>query len=159
MLVNLPQHVKRTPVPHEPGEWLDLRRLTFGEMKELHEGSLRSYFDDLAELPQPVIEAQLKLEKDAQKKRASAKVKAKPPAEQGDPLAGLNLEMILQFGVMAWSYVDGDGAPVEVTPLTIAALDEVTADWAARAIMLMDAQKDDDGPLGGSSPSTDTSTA
>lgn len=164
MLVNL--HTKRVNIPHEAGEWMELRRLTFGEMKQLSEESLQGYFEALEELPQKVLEARLKLDRDEQRKReAAAKKKgvdaASSPPAATDPLAGRNLEMILQFGIMAWSYVDAEGAPVPVGPLTVAALDEVTADWAARAIMLFDSaeKKDDDSPLGSSSTSTDTSTA
>ena len=161
MLVD--RHVKRLDVPHEPGEWLELRRLSFGELRDLRRESEGAYLAALAVLPDNVLDAQLRLESERAEKRRKAAEEAKaagaddvPAADgpKGDPLAGKDIATVLGFGVVGWSYTGADGEPVPVTGEAIAMLDEATAVWAAREILLLG---EDDARKKGSSPSTATS--
>lgn len=152
MLVD--RHTKRLDVPHEPGQWFELRRLSFGELRELRAASEQSYLDSLAELPTEVLDAQLRIENErAEKARAAAAEAGQEPAAEPkrDPLAGRDIATILRYGVVGWSYEEGEGEPIPVQPETIAMLDPQTATWAAREIMLLE---ESDVRLKGSSPST-----
>ncbi len=160
MLVD--RHVKRLDVPHEPGHYLDLRRLSFGELRDLRRESEGAYLAALAVLPDNVLDAQLRMESERAEKRRKAAEEAKaagadvPAADgpAGDPLAGKDIATVLRFGVVGWSYKGADGEPVPVTGEAIAMLDEATAVWAAREILLLG---EDDARKKGSSPSIATS--
>lgn len=161
MLVD--RHTKRLSVPGEPGEWMDLRRLSFGELRQLRQQSGERFLEDLSGLPEDVLEMQLtvqaKMDEARRAAAAEAEEKGEPSADdQPDPdvLDGMDVLFILQCGVVAWSYAEDSGDPVPVKE-GVALLDEETAGWAAREIMLM-GRREDDVRLKGSSPSTASST-
>jgi hypothetical protein len=167
MLVD--HHVKRVEIPHEPGEWMELRRLSFGEMRELNHASRIAYLEGLADVPEQVLEVQLRVEADMAEARRRAKEKAEreaaergePPADEpaapeppADPLLGRDLDVVLRFGVVAWSYADADGKQIPVSGEAVAMLDRTTAEWAAREILCLT----ESDPLGSSPSSTAPST-
>lgn len=142
MLVD--RHVKRLEVPGEPGAWVELRRLNFGELKDLRQQSGERFLEDLSGLPADVLEMQLTV----QAKMAEAKKAAAAAADQSgsdaeddlpdpDVLDGMDLLFVLRAGIVAWSYCEESGAPVPVDAATVAMLDEDTARWAAREVLLV----------------------
>jgi hypothetical protein len=160
MLVD--RHTKRLDVPGEPGEWVTIRRLTFGELADLRRLSGELFLEGLAGLPEDVLEAQLRVQTQLSEARKAARAAAEEAGEEPeedlpdpDVLDGMDLLTILRSGVVAWSYHEESGEPVPVEPATVAMLDERTARWLAREIMLLGKAAD---PLGDSSPSTATST-
>lgn len=161
MLVD--RHVKRLEVPGEPGEWMELRRLNFGDLRDLRQQSGERFLEDLSGLPSDVLEMQLTV----QAKMAEAKKAARAAAEESgeeadddlpdpDVLDGMDLLFILGHGIVAWSYREESGEPVPIAE-AVGMLDEETARWAAREILLV-GKEVAEREKKGSPSSTDTST-
>ena len=160
MLVD--RHTKRLDVPGEPGEWVTIRRLSFGELHDLRQASGMKFLEELSGLPADVLEMQLTVQaKIAEAKRAALADSGEDvdPENDGlpepDALDGVDLLTVLRAGVIAWSYHEESGEPVPVEAETVAMLDEATAKWLAREILLLGKEA---APLAGSSPSTGSST-
>lgn len=145
----LVKHLIRSHVqiPHEPGEWMDLRPLTF---MELDDAQMKGYVGmlkgvgEMEEVSATVVKI-MAAQADAQAETAAAtgdeeegevaaavkRVEAEP-----DPLAGLDAYTVLCAGIVAWSYED------EVTPENIRLLDPETATWAAAEIVALKSKSD-----------------
>lgn len=114
---------RKVDVPHEPGEWFLFRKLSG---KELEEAAVARRAQVLAS----VRTIGPDLLREIQALRAGA-----PEVAEGDPLDMYDVDVLLQRGVCDWSYVDGDGAPVPVTPESLADLDHQTRRWAAGEVL------------------------
>lgn len=113
---------RRVEIPHEPGQWMELRRLSWRQ-----------------------LEAASDLASDAALKRMSqmgsdmlAAIRSTSGQQAADPAAAYDRAAILQAGIAAWSY------DAEVTPENIDALDEETAAWAVREILAMNGRTEED---------------
>lgn len=101
-------------IPHEPGERLQIRMLTWEQLQQASEArtvALTRMVKALAEV------------------RDLLPARDTPAAGAGnaDPLAGFDRGTLLASGLVGWSYDDG--------PANGAELDDVTAEFAARAIL------------------------
>lgn len=114
-------------IPHEPGHWLRLRKLSWTQLDEARRAKGRKVLRNMANDPEAV-----KLLAEVQAINAD-KPAATTPAEAltvpADPLDEYDQQTLLEFGVVGWSYDE------DVTPESIADLDEVTAEWAARQVL------------------------
>ena len=122
---------RRADVPHEPGQWLELRMLSWLDLDHARTARIK----EIAERAKVLSGINF----------AALAVPQPQPVE--DPLLNFDVQTLLRRGVSAWSYGD---------KVTTDDLDERTAQWAAREILALTLP--DEGSLGkGSSRSTGTS--
>jgi hypothetical protein len=107
------------PIPDEPGEWMELRPLSYFEIAEARTAEMKAAIALVGDMPESVTSLARPSE-DAER----ASVAAEP-----DPLAGLDLGTVLRLGIIAWSY------PEEANEKNIKLLSEDTALWAAEQIV------------------------
>lgn len=116
--MGLTRHITRQiEVPHEPGQFFVVRKLSWQQLEEAQEARVDATLRRLAETGKAFASLR--------DLRADAAV-ADP-----DPLNAFDRATLLRHGVVAWSY------DAEVTPETLADLDEPTAAWAAREILAL----------------------
>jgi hypothetical protein len=108
---------RREDIPHEPGQWMELRELTWPELEKARKVKQSSTFADLGEIGPDTLK-QLQGLSSADVSQAIA-----------DPLASVDVLTVLTVGVLRWSY------DAEVTIANIERLDSETAQWAARQIV------------------------
>lgn len=118
-------HNERVDIPHEPGQWMTIRGLSWWQLKEAAdvlaaEGrrQLRDYGPETLtalrearqrdDIPQAIREA------------------------MRDPLTDYDRATVLRYGIVGWSYSDDSGD--ELAARTVD-LDEDTAVWAAHEII------------------------
>jgi len=139
----LTKHVTRpVPLPHEPGQEVTIRMLSWLQIQEARTARLRALLArarDVADLV-PTFQA-------AVQNGATAVVAAPASA---DALADYDAGTLLRLGVVGWTYED------PVTPENIDDLDEETKDVVARAIVGC-FRRDREAQKNGSAPSTSPS--
>lgn len=102
---------ERLDIPHEPGEWLDIRPLTWRELDRARSAQTAIAMDNAGKLP-------LEIFQDARKEER------KIPVENQYDRA-----VVIKAGIVGWSYTTGFSA--EGTDK----LDARTAEWAFKAIL------------------------
>lgn len=106
----------RMDIPHEPGEWVSIRRLTRRELETAREVSGRKGREQIREMGVDLF--------------AVLQEHQGPSGERKrDPFVDYDLDTILRAGVVGWSYDE------PVTDETLSELDAVTAEWAGREIL------------------------
>lgn len=120
--------VKREQIPHEPGEWMDLRLLGWRDLDAARRARQTDSYASLREMGGDLY-------KMIQETRAEVK---REDSGTDDPLQTYDLGTVLALGVAAWSY----DAPVSAE--TLGALDRETAEWAARVIVGAKIEREDD---------------
>ncbi|MPZ13982.1 MAG: hypothetical protein GEU73_06095 [Chloroflexi bacterium] len=123
---------RRVELPSEPGEWIEVRLLSWVERKEAREVRLSAIIRDAHALG-PELRASIR--ETQQDSSGQAPV---------DPLAAYDHETVLTRGIVAWSF------DAEVSPETIRLLDEPTALVALRAILQIDTESEADRKNGSS---------
>jgi hypothetical protein len=111
-------------VPHEPGQWLELRELGWYDLKRAGDANAMQAFADLPAISE-VIASMSRGEIDKVVKQVS----------DADLLVAYDQRILLHAGIVGWSYVDDKNDPVPVTEVNIDGLDEKTAHWAALQIV------------------------
>ena len=115
----------RLEIPHEPGQWMELRMLSWRDLHQAAEAHTLSVLQTAralgGELYQTIISPGTR----------------DSDGTAPDPMAPYDLELVLKQGVCAWSY------PEEVTPDNLGALDRRTAEWAGRAILALNGTGDE----------------
>lgn len=104
---------ERHDVPHEPGEWIEFRLLSWRELEEAQERRLRRLLEQVREMGG--------LEALAGAERAGG--------GEPSPREMYDHGVLLERAIVAWSY----DAPV--SPETIALLDPVTKEWAVDVVL------------------------
>lgn len=113
-------YTKRAEIPHERGEWMELKLLGWRDLDQARRARQSESYANLREMGEDLY---------TMMQRSRSTLGAAANAIQEDPLQQYNLGTVLSLGIKAWSY----DAPV--TEETIGQLDTVTAEWAARAII------------------------
>lgn len=108
---------RRVEIPHEPGEWMELKRLSWRQL-ELAKDVASS--DALKRIKSVGGDMMIALQKYGNEQK---KGKDRDPASQYDR------GIVLEAGVAGWSY------DAELKKESIDALDEETAEWAFREIL------------------------
>ena len=134
--------VRRVELPHEPGQWVEVRQLSGSQLERAREArSLRAIEIARAMGPE-LLGAQISTEDRA----AAVAVR--------DPLNDYDRTMLLLAGITAWSYQE------PVSPDSIADLDDETMELIARELLPPDrseaARKNGSGPSTSSSKVTKT---
>ena len=107
---------KQVDVPHESGEWFELRLLGWKQLDEAKRVRTKQSFANIKEMGGDIF-------------KAIQSARSDDGAAVADPLAEYDLETVLLKGIVSWSYDE------PVSPETIGNLDLTTAEWAARAIL------------------------
>lgn len=108
---------RREDIPHEPGQWMELRALTWPELEKAKKVKQSGVFADLGEIGADTLKQLQGLTPEAVSDAIA------------DPLAALDVLTVLTAGILRWSY-DAD-----VTIANIERLDSETARWAAEQIV------------------------
>lgn len=119
---------KREQIPHEDGQWMDLRLLGWRDLDAARRERQNESYDSLRRMGGDLY-------KMIQETRAEVK---RDDTGTDDPLQTYDLGTVLKLGIAAWSY----DAPVNDE--TVGALDRETAEWAARVIVGAKAERDED---------------
>ena len=138
---------RRVAIPHEFGQWLDLRLLSYRQFDEAAAAKVASAMKSMSSMPGNLM-AQI-----AESREKMSKEAAEEAAKAIDPLAATyDKTTLLRLGIAGWSYDD------PVTDETIDTLDSVTAEWAARTLLTLHERTADE-KKDGSWPSTAPLTA
>lgn len=127
---------QRVAIPHETGEWMELRDLSWDTLQKARQRKSTQVLENMRAMGAEMLRELQQTDEGAVREQA-----------EKDVLAVYDQETVLRFGIAAWSY------DAQVSPETIAQLDEDTAAWAARAILTL-RQRSEEEQLGNSSPST-----
>lgn len=114
---------KTAEIPHEPGEWIEVKLLGWKELEAARRARMRQSFENIREMG-PDLYRQMQ--------------ESRSDNGPTDVMQQYDQGVVLERGIVGWSY----GEPV--TPETIGQLDPVTAEWAARTIVGADAEREDD---------------
>jgi len=108
---------KKVDIPHEEGQWIIIRQLSWRQREKASDSKTDSV---LARVKSMGVDLMHELR--GAEKRADVK------AALADPAASYDRSLVLQFGIVDWSY--GKFAPEIVDDL-----DEITAAWAVEQIL------------------------
>lgn len=112
-------NTRRVEIPHEPGEWLELRQLTWRQLKAAKAARQMEVLQSVRTLGGDLL-------RDLQQMSQGAAA--------GDPTAEYDQATVLSAGIAAWSYAEA------VSPEAIDQLDPATADWALRELVVLTPQ-------------------
>ncbi len=101
---------ERVDIPHEPGDWIEVRPLSWFELQEAARARTKQVLGDFADYPKDFFES------------LDTRL-AETPAKENDFGGEYDRFRILTSAVVAWSY------QTKVSPEAIQSLDSRTADW------------------------------
>ena len=107
MLTNKSRLTEQVAIPHEPGEWMKFRALSWRDLQAAREAQMARALREVAGLSPQAFEF---LENQTE--------------QQGASVGQFDQTVMLRSGIAAWSY----GEPV--SPEAVDRLDERTAEWA-----------------------------
>lgn len=105
--------VRRVDIPHETGEWMELKRLSWRQLEKAEEIQSDSLLPKMKKMGGDIINALQEVGK----------------KQEQDLTAKYDKGAVLGWGIVSWSY------DAEVNEGNIDALDEKTANWAFREIL------------------------
>ena len=111
MLTDKTSLTEQVAIPHEPGEWMRFRALSWRDLQAAQEARRAAVFEVAAKLPAEVIQ----------------NLQGQSPDE--DEAGRYDKVSMLRSGIAEWSYGDS------VRPETVDRLDQKTADWAFEEIV------------------------
>ncbi len=107
--------VKKLDIPHEDGEHMELRRLSWRQLEQAQEVATEELYERIKKMGPEVI----------------ASFQKSGNQQQQEAVPNYDRSTVLKLGIAGWSY------DAEVTPENIDCLDEQTAAWAYDEIMAM----------------------
>ena len=110
---------KRLEIPHEPGEFMTIRRLSWSQLDLASETASLANFDRISRMGPEMVAAL----------RQTAEGEA-------DEIGMYDKATVLHLGITEWSY------DATVTPDNIDMLDQQTAEWAFREILKLNSDTD-----------------
>lgn len=131
---------EKIDIPHEPGEWVEIKPLSWKDLERAKAARLKSVIETMA---------------DAKEVMALLAGREAGPSAEGSIIDQYDLATLLQAGIVGWSYGGGDKAVVDAE--NIASLDDLTARWIAE--LLLGGGRDGEDRKNASSSSTKPSTA
>ena len=112
MLTHL--NVRKVEIPHEPGEWVELKPLSWDDFDRARTARLKSVVETM---------------RDAAEVLALLQTRAAEPQLDTDPLSAYDRATVLRAGVVGWSY------DAVLDRENLSALDEATADWILHQLL------------------------
>lgn len=122
--------VERIELPHEPGEWVDVRMLSSEQIKRARMAAQREGIAYMRDLGGELVRELQSIAPGGERAAEAEEIRAEIAVETAtNPLAGLDRLTLLEEGIVKWSYYD-------TKPLAkdIADLDEETAQYIAERI-------------------------
>jgi len=114
------QEVDRAQIPHEAGQWVEIRGLVYGERREAEKALMNEVRTELAEAPDIAVKmAEI---------RASSPEREEKDPDEAAILGSFYWPTVLRHGLARWSY-SGDEAPDGTR------LDERTMKFVVRSIL------------------------
>ena len=114
--------VKRVDIPHEDGEWLEIRRLSWRELEAASDTATDAMMTRMKKLGGEIVQA----------------LRSAATKQQADPFDGYDRQAVLSAGLRAWSY------DAKVNAENMALLDEPTAVFAFREILTLSKPRTED---------------
>lgn len=111
----------RVTIPHEPGQWVEVRKLSWRQLDEARERRSRSVMENLDALPSEMLRV-------LREQPAQEAANGVAP-EQEDDASTYDHTTLLRHGVVAWSYEE------PVNDEMIADLDEATAAFFVEQVL------------------------
>ena len=129
---------QRKDIPHEPGEWMKFRPLSWQELNQAGEEQSATLMRRAANIPAEAM---------ANIRELPQQATAAPTDDDSDQY---DQEIILNLAITEWSYED------ELTSENVASLDKATADWAYKVAVEMNTRSKSEGE--GSGPASEPTT-
>ena len=120
-------------IPHEPGEWIEIRKLSWKHLADARKGRQETVFATVRAMGGEVLNAlPSRCSKGCGEEKHDGA--CPPPAERADPSATdptneFDIETLLQSAIIAWSYEE------PVSRETVNDLNEPTTKWLAGEIV------------------------
>ena len=108
---------KKVDIPHEEGQWIIIRQLSWRQREKASDAKTDSVLARVKSMGVDLMHELRGAEDRADVKKALA-----------DPAASYDRSLVLEFGIVDWSYK-------EKLPKAVDDLDEITAVWAAEQIL------------------------
>ena len=116
--------VEKLDIPHEEGQWVEIRNLSWTAMEEAVNNKQERDIGQVKRMGGDVFEAIMRSSKDGNEDKGESKEKK----SRGATFESYDMETLLRKAIISWSY---DGKP---TVERIQDLDARTAKWLAREI-------------------------
>lgn len=125
------------PIPHEPGEWLRLKRLSGKQVRACKEAVGDSALDKMRRMGGEVVRAiNQTLDEETERRLAEHKARQKAEGVKPDRLKGFDIGKVIEDGLVGWSYKDAkSGEPIPFSADARDTLDPKTERWAAEQIL------------------------
>src|SRR5690349_7780229 len=141
----------RKPIPHEPGEWMEFRKptnLKGQDARDIEESKGRKSVRDFGAEIVKAMQMDPADDPTGEKAHARGRNLRKLQKDLYYDAENFDRTTLLRAGIVGWCYRDEDGKAINVTPDTIADLDEATAEWAKNffAEMMRPSQEPDKSP-------------
>lgn len=104
---------KRVEIPHEPGEWMEIKKLSWKQLEKAQELATDALMAKMKNMGGDMVKA----------------LRDSTTEQTADPSKSYDREIVLRLGIAKWSY------EARLEPDTIAELDEETASWAFKEIL------------------------
>lgn len=114
----------QVPIPHEDGQWMQFRRLSWTEIEEAEAVKSKKFLESTATDPK----VQASIAKTISPEDMSKLVAAAIERAKANPFQSCDRATVLRYGIVAWSY------GVDVTEANVSDLDKMTAKWAEEQI-------------------------
>lgn len=123
------KHVDRLMLPHEPGQWIEVKPLSGAEIRLCQRIHLQRLFEAEADYPEKVT----KLLQEGQRVRRELEAEFGPaaptPARATAAVDEYDIPTALNIAIKGWSYSE------PVTPENIAELDHVTEEFLVKHLL------------------------
>ena len=112
----------RRDIPHEEGEWVDICKLSWKELRDARKDGLKENAEKMKIFGVEWVKVLISNDDGAKKAQKIA------DAQEWDP-TNFGTELLLEHGIVAWSY----DSPVDATSIPM--LDGATAAWLKQEII------------------------
>lgn len=146
---------EKREIPHEPGEWMVLQKLSFRQLEDASETMVLRTRERLRAFGGDLYKAIRESNREEIERQTG--IDPEDLDDQVDPLAQYDTFTLLRHGIHDWSYDE------KLNDTTRAQLDEETSEWAAREILKLAkpelfADEDDEGGNAGAFSSNSSMT-
>ena len=119
---------EQVPIPHEDGQWMQFRRLSWLEMTEAAETAERRSVKKMTQFGSEAVGAIIASHEKTAAATADTDGDGDATPTKAPTVGSYDRESLLESGIVAWSYEE------KVSQKTIKQLDAETARWAAEQI-------------------------
>ena len=129
---------EQVPIPHEDGQWMQFRRLSWLEMTEAAETAERRSVKKMTQFGSEAVGAIIASHEKTAAATADTDGDGDATPTKAPTVGSYDRESLLESGIVAWSYEE------KVSQKTIKQLDAKTARWAAEQIFELSREETED---------------